>query len=217
MKHSQTKIKTMKITKKSILFALMLVAGALLFNSCKDDKKVVTPDPPLATSALYDTLGWFIQGGMGQVEGNGTKMIADPDNPGQKIQAGRLAIRTVVNKALGVIASDTALADYFPTLLAEVGAGNTTGLSALLESFTNFVQQAVSKQKVYTGKSMLEVHNHATYSRFGSTAHPVSDNDDFNQFIADVVVAAQSLNVPNSVIGQLGVLLSSVKGDVTQG
>ena len=207
----------MKISKKSIFFALMLVAGALFFNSCKDKTTTPTPTPPLATTPLYDTLGWFIQGATGPVAGNGTKMIADPDNAGQQIQAGRLAIRKVVNEALGVIAADPALADYFPVLLAEVGAGNTTGYAALLESFTSFVQQAASTQKVYKGKSMLEVHNHATYSRFGSTAHPVSDEDDFNQFIADVVIAAQTLGVPNSVIGQLGVLLSSVKGDVTQG
>lgn len=217
MKHSQTKIKSMKISKKTVVFALMLVFGALFFNSCKDKKTTPTPETPLATTALYDTLGWFIQGAQGAVAGNGTKMIPDPDNPGQKIQAGRLAIRTVVNKALGIIAADTALADYFPTLLGEVGAGNTTGLSALLESFTDFVQQGVSTQQVYKGKTMLQVHNHATYSRFGSVAHPVSDEGDFNQFVADVVTAAQSLSVPNSVIGQLGVLLTSVKGDVTQG
>lgn len=188
------------------------------FSACKKDDN--TPDnttPTLASTPLYDTLGWFIQGGQGQVMGRGTEMISDPDNPGTKIQAGRLAIRTVVKQALSVIASDTALAPYFPTLLGEVGAGNTTGFAHLLGTFTDFVQQAVSGQKIYKGKSMLVAHNHSTYSRFGSDAHPVADDGDFNQFINDVVIAAQSLNVPNSVIGQLGVLLTSVKGDVVQG
>lgn len=216
MKHSRTKIKSMKISKKTVFFALMLVCGALFFNSCKDKKTTPTPTP-LASSPLYDTLGWFIQGGTGTIAGSGTQMIADPDNAGQKIQAGRLAIRTVVNKALGIIAADTALADYFPTLLSEVGAGNTTGYADLLTNFTDFVQQGVSGQQVYTGKTMVQVHNHATYSRFGSAAHPVSDAGDFDEFVGDIVTAAQSLNVPNSVIAQLGDLLATVKGQVTQG
>lgn len=78
------------------------------------------------------------------------------------------------------------------------------------------MQQAASGQEVYHGKSMAEAHNHATYSRFGSDEHPTADSADFDQFIADVVAAAQSLDVPNSVIGQLGVALTSVEGDVVQ-
>jgi len=168
----------------------------------------------IPTTPLYDTLGWFIQGAKGQVAGQGTKMIADPDNEGQQIQAGRLAIRTVVNKALGVIASDNRLAAYFPTLLAEVGDGNTTGLAQLLNSFTDFVQTAVSKQDVYKGPDMKTVHNHATFARFGSVDHPTSDKEDFDVFVGDVAQAAQGLNVPASVIGQLGALLYTTEGDI---
>src|SRR5690242_16444042 len=134
-------------------------------------------------------------------------MIADPDNSRQQVQAGRLAIRTVVHKSLGVIAGDTMLAKYFPVLLAEVGAGNTTGFAKLLGTFTDFVQQAVSGQKVYKGLSMVAAHNFASNPRFGSAQHPTSDSSDFNQFVGDIAHAAQSLNVPNSVIGQLGALL----------
>lgn len=207
----------MKTTTRQILFLLLAVVGlgSMTVSSCsKDDKNNQNPDPPLQTSALYDTLGWFIQGAQGAVAGNGTKMIADPDNSGKTIQAGRLAIRTVVNKALMVIAADTSINIYFPTLLGELSASNTTGYAHLLETFTDFVQQAVSGQQVYKGLSMKVAHNHATYTRFGSAMHPTSDSGDFDQFIGDVVVAAQSLNVPNSVIGQLGVLLNSVRGDI---
>lgn len=195
-------------------FILTLAFAGILITSCH--KSSNNPTPTLASTPLYDTLGWFIQGGNGQVRGQGTVMINDPDKSGHKIQAGRLAIRTVVNKALGVIAADPKLADYFPTLLAEVNAGNTTGLSDLLENFTDFVQQATSGQMIYTGMSMVAAHNHASYARFGSTAHPTADAADFNQFIGDVVIAAQSLSVPNSVIGQLGVKLNSVMKDVVQ-
>jgi hypothetical protein len=168
----------------------------------------------LPTTPLYDTLGWFIQGATGQVSGQGTKMVDDPDNEGQQIQAGRLAIRTVVNKALGVIASDNRLAVYFPTLLAEVGDGNTTGLAHLLNSFTDFVQTAVSKQDVYKGPDMKTVHNHATFARFGSTEHPTSNKEDFDVFVGDVAQAATELKVPVSVINQLGTLLYSTEGDI---
>lgn len=207
----------MKATTRQILFLLLVAIGfgSITVSSCsKKDNNDPNPDPPLQTSALYDTLGWFIQGAQGAIAGNGTKMIADPDNAGKTIQAGRLAIRTVVNKALMVIAADTSINIYFPTLLGELSASNTTGYSHLLETFTDFVQQAVSGQQVYKGLSMKVAHNHATYNRFGSAMHPTSDNGDFDQFIGDVVIAAQSLNVPNSVIGQLGVLLNSVRGDI---
>lgn len=212
------KSKRNKFGKRNLTIILALFVGAILsFASCKKDNNNPTNNaPPLATTPLYDTLGWFIQGGQGQVSGSGTEMVSDPDNPGVKIQAGRLAIRTVVKKALSVIASDTSLAVYFPTLLSEVGAGNTTGLANLTESFTDFVQQAVSGQQVYKGLSMVKAHNHATNSRFGSTTTPTADSTDFNKFVGDIAQAAQSLNVPNSVIGQLGALLYTTEGDVVQ-
>lgn len=194
--------------------ASILVAFSCLIlclTSCHNDKENMTVLP---TTPLYDTLGWFIQGATGSVSGQGTKMINDPDNDGQKIQAGRLAIRTVVNKALGIIASDNRLAKYFPTLLAEVGDGNTTGLAHLLNSFTDFVQTAVSKQDVYEGPDMKTVHNHATFSRFGSEENPTSDKADFDIFVGDVATAAQELKVPASVIGQLGELLYTTEGDI---
>lgn len=204
----------MKKIFKSIIPFLIIIAGiafiSMATTSCKKDNNENT----LATTPLYDTLGWFIQGAQGNVAGNGTKMIDDPDNPGQKIQAGRLAIRTVVNQAIMVIAADTALNVYFPTLLSEVTAGNTTGYAHLLETFTDFVQQAVSGQQIYKGLSMTAAHTHATFSRFGDEAHSTSGEDDFNRFIGDVGQAATSLNVPPSVTGQLAALLETTKADI---
>lgn len=203
----------MNLKIKHLLIGAICIASATAFSAChKNDN----PPETLATSPLYDTLGWFIQGAMGPVEGNGIKMIADPDHSGSQVQAGRLAIRTVVNKALPIIAADPQLSVYFPTLIAELGAGNKTGYSDLLESFTNFVQQGVSGQKVYTGKTMLASHNFKTYNRFGDAAHPTADSADFDQFVGDIVIAANSLKVPTSVINQLGKLLYSTEGDVVQ-
>lgn len=204
--------------KTSVKMGLMLIPLAcilLTLGSChnndKDDMTVIPSTP------LYDTLGWFIQGAKGQVSGQGTKMISDPESEGNKIQAGRLAIRTVVNEALGVIASDNRLAPYFPTLLAEVGAGDMTGYAHLLNSFTDFVQGAVSGQPgIYKGPDMKTVHNHASFERFGSADKPTVGRADFDIFVSDVAQAAQTLKVPASVIGQLGELLNTTKGDVAQ-
>lgn len=203
----------MKTQPKWMILSVAVLAGIFAFSSCK--KNSVTPQ--LATTPLYDTLGWFAQGATGPVAGQGTKMVSDPDNSGHQIQAGRLAIRTVVNKALGVIASDTSLAKYFPVLLGEVGAGNTTGLAELSKNFTDFVQQAVSGQKgLYTGLSMVAAHSHATNPRFGSNTTPTADSTDFNKFVGDIATAAVNLNVPGSVIQQLGALLYTTEGDVVQ-
>src|ERR1700753_2068337 len=203
----------MKFSVKKFLFASSIILGVVYFSSCS--KKNNGSSAP-ATTPLYDTLGWFIQGGTGTVAGSGTVMIADPSNAGTMIQAGRLAIRTVVNQALGVVAADPKMAPYFPTLLAEVGAGNTTGYNHLLNTFTDFVQQAVSGQTIYMGLSMKAAHNFSPNTRFGSASHATADSLDFNNFIADIVSAATTLKVPNSVIGQLGVILYSTEGSVVQ-
>src|ERR1700709_2495169 len=169
-------------TKKILLLALLIgIIGMISFPSCS--KKNNGNSTPLASTPLYDTLGWFIQGGTGTVAGSGTVIINDPSNAGTKIQAGRLAIRTVVNQALGVVAADPKMSVYFPTLLAEVGAGNTTGYNHLLNTFTDFVQQAVSGQQIYMGLSMKAAHSFSTNSRFGSASHMTADSLDFNNFI----------------------------------
>lgn len=208
----------MKNSTFTKLFAFMLLFSSICFVSCdKDDDMEPDPTPtPLATSALYDTLGWFIHGATMQVEGQGTKMIADPEDNTKMIQAGRLAIRTVIEEAENVLAADPEMAPYFPTLLAEVGAGNTTGFYELRETFTDLIQQVVSGQEVYTGLDMVATHNHATNPRFGSEEEPLADDAIFDQFIADVAVAMTNLEVPASVQGQLGAALESTRSDVVQ-
>ncbi len=203
------------------MLALLIAASAMFFSSCK--KSTSSADNHLASTPLYDTLGWFIQGGKGSVAGQGTVMVNDPDNSGQKIQAGRLAIRTVVKTALPMIAGNAQLSVYFPTLIGELGANNSTGLSELLTNFTDFVQQAVSGQTgIYSGLSMVQAHRFTTSEsmggnpRFGDANHLTADSSDFNVFVGVVAQAATKLNVPNSVIGQLGALLFTTEGDVVQ-
>lgn len=205
--------------RKNILKAILVLSiGGVALSSCKD-KFPITREPPqelLKTTALYDTLGWFIQGGQGAVAGQGTKMIADPEDGSKQIQAGRLAIRTVIQRAEVVLASDPAMAPFFPTLLAEVAAGNTTGFIDLRETFTDFVQQAASGQEIYQGLDMVTAHNNAKFSRFGSPANPKANNVDFNLFLADVGKAMTQLNVPPSVQAQLGAVLEASRAQIVQ-
>lgn len=203
-------------------FIMIVLAAGLLstVSACKKDKdKDKDPVVTLPTSPLYDTLGWFIQGATGSVEGQGTKMIADPANPGSMIQAGRLAIRTVVDTAIFVIAADPQMQPYFPVLLAEVSSNTLTGFLKLEKNLTDFIQEAVSGQKVYTGLSMKDAHNHATHARFGSDASPETrkvNAADFDRFVADVAMAATQLQVPGSVTAQLGALLYTTQPDIVQ-
>ena len=75
---AQTKKETQKEMKKYSKLALCaLVLGAAVFTSCsKDDEEVA------ATPSIYERLG-------------GSALVADPDNAGQMIEAGRLSYRKV--------------------------------------------------------------------------------------------------------------------------
>ena len=201
---------------KSQLIKIALIAslGALTMASCKD--KTTTPVEPLKTTALYDTLGWFIQGATGPVAGQGTKMISDPETSGKTIQAGRLAIRTVIQKAEEVLAGDPQMAPFFPTLLAEVDAGNTTGFIDLRETFTDLVQQVASGQQIYEGLDMVTAHDHAKHPRFGSSTQMKANNQNFDRFLVDVVDAMTQLEVPPSVQAQLGAALEATRSQVVQ-
>ena len=202
----------------SRIFAVALVASSVSVMSCQK-KSDDTPAPtPLASTALYDTLGAFAQGLplTGSLAGQGTKLITDPTDKTQTIQAGRLAIRLVIDQAEMTLAADPAMAPFFPTLLSEVTAGNKTGYNALLETFTDFVQQAASGQQVYKGLDMVTAHDHAKNSRFGSVANPKTDNAAFTVFLGDVVKAMTSLKVKPSVQAQLGAALESTRSQVVQ-
>ncbi|QES88314.1 globin family protein [Rhizosphaericola mali] len=200
---------------KSKLFIICasLLSFSYVISSCKKS------DDTMQAATLYDTLGWFVQGASSSmsITGQGTKLINDPANSGTTIQAGRLAIRTVVDSAIFVIAGDPQMDPYFATLLTEVGAGNLTGFTALSKTFTDFLEQAISGQQIYKGLSMTAAHNHSTNVRFGSTTTPTADSSDFNQFVSDIATAATTqVGVPSGVVKELGALLYTTEGAVVQ-
>ncbi len=150
----------------------------------------------------------------------GSGMVEDPDNAGNLIEAGYIPLRTVVTETVLVIATNEGgtyndLQPYFSVLLAEVGAGNTSGFTALVGDFSDFLAANIGAQNIdYTGLDMAAAHNPMTNPRMTGL---ISEND-YNLFIGAVVEAATNKGVPESIIGEFGALLTSdgVKNPIVQ-
>src|SRR3982751_1414307 len=107
--------------KRSVLIFLMAASILVIAVSSCDKNNDSNP----TTLTLYDSLG-------------GTTMVADPANPGQTIEAGRLGIRSVVDSAIFVIAADDSINHYFNVLLAEVAVNDLSGFQELSKNLTDF-------------------------------------------------------------------------------
>ena len=186
----------MSIMKKAplLLLAALAIAAAFITPSCNKD------DSPTAPATLYDSLG-------------GTAMVTDPTNTSVKIEQGRLGIRSVVDSTIFVIAADTIINPYFAVLLSEVGAGDLTGFEELSKNLTDFLCVATgAKNFTYTGLSMTDAHNPAVNPRMAAKA----GDDDFDEFIADVVVGAHKNAIPDNLIGSIGTILETLRSQVVQ-
>lgn len=185
--------------KKSVhLFTAILLVSSIAFTSCKEDEKTVTPTTP----TLYEKLG-------------GTTMVADPANPSQMIEKGRLGLRSVVDSTIFIIAGDNQLNPYFEVLLSEVGSGNLTGFSALSKNLTDFFCVATgAKNFTYNGiASMVAAHDPAQNNRMAMKA----DNASYDRFIADVVAgAAQNGVTDQAIVSELGTILESLRTTIVQ-
>jgi len=183
--------------KVKILSAIAVGFIAMIALSITSCKKSSSPAP-----TLYDSLG-------------GTKLVADPANPGTMIESGRLGIRSVLDSTIFVIAGDTAINGHFTVLLSEVSAtpANYTGFNALLKNLTDFVCVATgAKDFSYTGKSMTDAHNPATNPRMNGKA----DNGDFDAFVNDLVIGANKNHLPANLIGSVGALVETLRSQVVQ-
>lgn len=171
------------MTKFSKFALCALVIGSTFFVSCNNDD-----DPePVPTPSIYTRLG-------------GTTLVADPDNPGQMIEAGRLSYRKVVNSTIGLIVADVQnnasgnLGAHFAPVLTEVGAGNTTNLAILVDNLTDFFSfntGGTNAVNTYSGLSMVAAHNPATNPRMGTT----STDANYTKFVGYVGAAAQANGV----------------------
>lgn len=183
--------------RSSKLMFVVMAAGigisVMSLGSCSKDSAP-------GKMSLYDSLG-------------GTTKVSDPANMGTTIEKGRLGLRSVVDSAIFVIAADGKINKYFTTLLGEVGSGNTSGFTALSKNLTDFFCVATgAKNFTYSGKNMHDAHDPATNPRMNGKA----DSTDFDNFVADVVTAAQKNGLSNQLIGQVGVVIYSIEGVVVQ-
>jgi hypothetical protein len=178
------------------LLGLMLIMTVVLFGSCKDDDD----DDMMTEDTIYMKLG-------------GTTMVDDPANPGTMIEQGRLGLRSVVDSTIFVIAADPELNPFFTTLLTEIGNGNTSNLALLSKNLTDFFSVATGAENYsYNGLDMAAAHDPAQNPRMSMKA----DDQDFDNFIGAVVTGANQNNVPSDIIGEIGELLETLRGDVVQ-
>lgn len=184
------------------LLSICCLSALMMFSSCKKDKmeEPNLNEPPFD---LYNRLG-------------GTEMVADPVNPGRMIEKGRLTIRSVVDSTIFVIAADTDfLTKFFPVLVSELNSQNTSGLTALSKSLTDFFCVATgSKNDRYQGMDMKAAHDPGRNPRMGAK----STNQDFDKFIGFVVQGAGQNGVPadHPIIADMGKLLETLRKDIVQ-
>lgn len=197
----------MKNATKIAAFAFIATAG--LFVSCNDDddNPIVMPTPE---ASIYDRLG-------------GTMMVADPNNPGQMIEKGRLAYRSVVDSTITLIVADIQagnpgnLGQHFAPLLAEVGAGNTTNRAELSDNLTDFFSYntgGTNPVNQYNGMDMASAHNPAVNPRMGKKATD-ADYTRFEGFVgsaANLNGVASNTDLYNDVVA----VLESLRAPIVQ-
>ncbi len=165
------------MTKYSKIALCALVMGAFTLTSCSKSDTA-------APASIYQRLG-------------GTTLVADPDNAGQMIEAGRLSYRKVVNSTIQLIVADISsnasgnLGAHFAPLVAEVQAGNTTNLAELSDNLTDFFSfntGGTNAVNAYSGLSMADAHNPAVNNRMGVKAN-AANYTKFEGYVGAAAVA----------------------------
>ena len=192
----------MKNFSKLALLALFITSGAFV-TSCNDDDDQA-PEP----SSLYAKLG-------------GTTMVADPNNPGQMIEQGRLSYRSVVDSTITLIVSDIVvgaegnLGQHFAPVISEALSGNTTNVAILSDNLTDFFSANTGggATNVYTGLDMVTAHDPAQNPRMGKK----SNDAEYDKFIGYVGAAAGLNGVTDPVlIGEVVAVLESLRAPIVQ-
>lgn len=186
-----------------ILTAICLSTVALVYTSCK---KSETKTNNTTTPTLYERVG-------------GSTLMADTKNSGVMIEKGRYTLRCVVDSSINVIAADTQLQKYFKVLFMELGASNTSGLTALSKNLTDFFCTATgctNSSYAYVGKTMAAAHNPASNNRMALKANAA----DFDKFVGDVGAGLAQNGVTSAnnkqLVDDLVALLYTLKNDIVQ-
>lgn len=192
----------MKNFSKLALLALFIASGAFV-TSCNDDDDQA-PEP----TSLYAKLG-------------GTTMVADPNNPGQMIEQGRLSYRSVVDSTITLIVSDIVvgaegnLGQHFAPVISEALSGNTTNVAILSDNLTDFFSANTGggATNTYSGLNMVAAHDPAQNPRMGKK----SNDAEYDKFIGYVGAAAGLNGVTDPVlIGEVVAVLESLRAPIVQ-
>ncbi|GEC78776.1 hypothetical protein [Flavobacterium aquatile] len=194
----------MKKVSKMALYALLIGSTLFATTSCSDDDDNDNPTPP----SLYTRLG-------------GTTMVADPKNPGQMIEQGRLSYRSVVDSTIVLIVGDILtsapgnLGQHFGPIVGEVSVGNTTNVAVLSKNLTDFFSANTGggSTNTYSGLDMVSAHDPAINSRMGVK----STNADYDKFIGYVGAAAGLNGVTDTaLITDVVAVLESLRDPIVQ-
>jgi len=196
--------------KPLMIAAVALIAVSVFSISCKKKTTEPEPDPvvttPTPAPSLYSRVG-------------GTTMVNDPMHSGTMIEQGRLTLRSVVDSSINVIAADPQLQPYFTALFTELGAGNTSGLTALSLNFTDFMCSATGATNsayAYGGRSMKDAHDPSHNTRISMKVN----STDFDKFVGDIGTGLAKNGVTSAnnaqLVNDLVALLNTTKSAIVQ-
>lgn len=187
---------TMKWKTGTAIAILILGVGVVIGTgySCKKSNKST------GVPTFYDSLG-------------GTTLVSDPVNYGQTVERGYLAIRTIVDTALLIIAADDSINGYFALVLQEDSLGIETPYDSLKTNMANFLAVAAgARDYPYAGPDLFAAHNPDSN---GNISMKVSSTA-FNEFAYDLGQSALQYGLSNQLISQFGTLLYRYEGQVVQ-
>ena len=189
-----------------IALCALIIGSSLFFTSCDEN----TPDPQNPEATLYRKLG-------------GAILVADPNNPSQQIEQGRLNFRSVVDSTIVLIVADIVagnegnLGAHFAPIAGEVFGtpSNTTNVAVLSKNLTDFFSANTGggATNTYSGLDMVTAHNPALHPRMGAKA----TNADYDRFIGFVGAAAGKNGVTDTeIIGEVVAVLESLRAPIVQ-
>ena len=192
-----------------IALCAMIIGASAFFTSCNKDDNTPTPVSP----TLYQKLG-------------GTTLVADPRNPGQMIEHGRLSYRSVVDSTITLIVADIVtnapgnLSTHFAPLVGEVSAGNTTNLAELSDNLTDFFSfntGGTNAVNVYSGMNMVTAHKPGTGSGMNARMGAKATNANYDKFEGYVGAAAGLNGVTDpAIINDVVTVLESLRTQIVQ-
>lgn len=194
----------MKKISRIALCAMTIGASAFMVSCGDDDSTTAPPVEP----TLYQKLG-------------GTAKVADPNNPGQMIEQGRLSYRSVVDSTIVLIVADISngasgnLGAHFAPIVGEVVGGNATNVAVLSKNLTDFFSANTGggATNTYSGLGMVAAHDPAQNPRMGAKANDA----DYDKFIGYVGAAAGLNGVTDpALIGDVVEVLESLRDPIVQ-